>query len=433
VRLFFITASLPLAGHSVRAPTVVAREALQALRDLGHDVVLQPLLPPAREAGFAEAEARALEWARAAGIEPLPALEAPPDDVGGPPGRLVRLATSRDPGLFYPSYRLRDEVARRVAASGADVVLHLWASAAFAACHDVDRPVYAYAGNPDHYAMTVRLRYPELFDVPTATPRNRVRVRVWREAYRRFEAVALRMVARSTWVGCVSAPNARYYSEHGHPRAFYVQNMWPRLPTSAPTGAGAEPGKIVGNIGGQYATGNTFGLALLGRGILPELDRRLGDRYSVHLYGAGKPFSGVAASLAHPRVLNRGFVADIDAELQSAQVFLLANNNNPDYVIGHTRVLHAWSLGSCMVAHRNMALAMPEIVHGENALLGETAEELAEHVATAVHDEELRLRIGEAGRRTWEREFLPPVVIRRVIGRIQADLASGVAGAAAQA
>ena len=75
----------------------------------------------------------------------------------------------------------------------------------------------------------------------------------------------------------------------------------------------------------------------------------------------------------HPRVTNDGFVDDIDAELQAAKVFLLCNNSHPDYVVGHTRILHAWSLGSCLVAHLGMARAMPEIVHGENALLGSPA------------------------------------------------------------
>jgi glycosyltransferase involved in cell wall biosynthesis len=154
--------------------------------------------------------------------------------------------------------------------------------------------------------------------------------------------------------------------------------------------------------------------------VLPELDRRLGGDYALHIYGAGRLFPAVAKVLDHPRVVNRGFVDDIDAELRSAKVFLLANNNNPAFVTGHTRVLHAWSLGSCVVAQRNIARAMPEVVHGENALLAETGAELAEQAAAATADEELRRRIGEGGRRTYEREFRPEIVIGRVVDRITA-------------
>ena len=114
MRVFFIGAHLPLAGHSVRAPTVVIREALAAFRGLGHDVVFQPLLTHEAEAGFEEEGERALEWARSSGVELLPALYAAPDAVGSTPRLLVRQAFSSDPGVFYPSYALRGELAARV-------------------------------------------------------------------------------------------------------------------------------------------------------------------------------------------------------------------------------------------------------------------------------------------------------------------------------
>ena len=72
-----------------------------------------------------------------------------------------------------------------------------------------------------------------------------------------------------------------------------------------------------------------------------------------------------------------------------------------------------------------MARAMPEIVHGENALLGSTGEEIAEHVVAACRDETLRRRIIEGGRRTWEREFRPEVVVERIVRRVESDLRLG--------
>jgi glycosyltransferase involved in cell wall biosynthesis len=424
MRVFFIGAHLPLAGHSVRAPTVVIREALAAFRELGHEVVFQPLLSHDAEEGFEEAGERALAWAREAGIELLPSMYAPPDAIGTTPKQLLWQAVSSDPGDFYPSYSLRSELAKRVARSDADVVFHLWTSAAFGACAEIETPVYGYAGNPDHYSMAARLKHPDLFGVPQKTLRNRVKLVLWRRAYRQFEKVVLRLALRCTWLGCVSAPNAEYYEAHGHPRSFYVQNMWPRLTLEKHVQVPSE-NRIVGNLGGQYATGNTFGGWTLAREVLPALDRLLGEDYSVHLYGAGEFAEPLSRALRHPRVENDGFVDDIDAELQAAKVFLLCNNSNPDYVVGHTRILHAWSVGSCLVAHSNMARAMPEIVHRENALLGSSGEELAEHVAAACRDDELRRRIVDGGKRTWEREFQPRVVIDRVVRRIEADLRLG--------
>ena len=74
---------------------------------------------------------------------------------------------------------------------------------------------------------------------------------------------------------------------------------------------------------------------------------------------------------------------------------------------------------------------MPEIVHGENALLGRDGQEIAEHVAAVCRDDELRRRIVEGGRRTWEREFRPEVVVARIVRRIESDLRLDPAPAAA--
>ena len=233
-----------------------------------------------------------------------------------------------------------------------------------------------------------------------------MKLALWRRAYRQFEHVVVQLALRSTWIGCASAPNADYYTRVGHPRAFYLQNLWPQL-TEAGDAQEPTENRIVGNLGGQYATGNTFGARLLAREVLPALDRLLGDDYTVQLFGAGRFAEPVARELEHPHVVNRGFVDDIDAELQRAKVFLLCNNGNPDFVVGHTRILHAWSVGSCLVAHTNMAVAMPEIVHGENALLGATGKEIAEHVATMCRNPELRRTIVEGGRQTWSANSAP--------------------------
>lgn len=421
--MFFISGALPLPGHGVRAPTVVTREALRSLSDLGHELVFQPLPPPDREPEFLEAERQALDWARASGIELLPSLDGALDQISGTATVLARQGVSRDPEDFYPVYALRHEIADRVRASGADVVLHLWTPPAFAACAAVDKPVFAFAGNPDHQAFRARLRHPELFEIPNRTAKDRVRLALWKRASRRFEGILLDLARRTRWIASVSAPNAEYLTRKGHPRSFYIQNMWPKLDGLAaelpePTGK-----TIVGNIGAQSATGNTFGVRFLGREILPHLDRLAGSDYEVSLFGSGRFLAGAAEAQHHPRVTNVGYVDDIDAAIRSAKVFLLGNNSHPDYVVGHTRVLHAWSLGACLVAHRGMAAAMPEIVHGENALLGQTGEEMAHHVASVLTDDDLRRRIAQGGRDTWEREFLPPVVMRRAMDRIERDLA----------
>ena len=424
MRLFFVASNLPSPGHSIRGATVVVREALRAVAGLGHDVTFQPLPVGGPFAASGEEHDTAITWAESQGFRVLPALHAP----GLPDADrldLVRQATFAEPERFYPAYALRNEMAARITASDCDAVFHLWSSAALAACATSERPVYAYFGNPDHKPLLARLKHPDLFDVPNETVRNRARMVLTRLANDGRRRANIRLMNSTRWAANVCAVDADFFEQAGHPDAFYVQNMWP----SQGTEADARPDptnehKLVGNLGGLYGTGNTFGLALLGREIVPALERRLGNRFSVHVFGAGEPTSAVRRALEHPRIQVRGFVDDIDGELRSSQVFILANNNNFDFVVGHTRILHAWSLGLPLVGHVNTHAAMPDIVHGENALLGTNAEEIADLTVQLLEDAALRERIVAGATRTLEERFAPSVVMQKVLDRIAAGAAA---------
>jgi len=92
---------------------------------------------------------------------------------------------------------------------------------------------------------------------------------------------------------------------------------------------------------------------------------------------------------------------------------------NADFLVGNTRILLAWALGSCVVMHENSSLAMPEIEHGVNALLGKTPDELAELIVSAVDDEALRRRIGQGGQRTFETYYRSDVVVPKMFDLVQ--------------
>ena len=86
--------------------------------------------------------------------------------------------------------------------------------------------------------------------------------------------------------------------------------------------------------------------------------------------------------------------------------------------MGHTRYLHAWSLGACVIAHRDVALSMPEMVSGKNCLLGGSAAEIADMVRAVADDAALRRRIGEAGYQTFVDKFTASQVVKEVMARI---------------
>jgi glycosyltransferase involved in cell wall biosynthesis len=418
VRILFATSTQPAATHrTAGAIAIVSFESARTLRDAGHDVVVQPIFPHYRP--DTTLDRGDIESLRREGLGVEEPLIAP----GGMSRRqrrsVFRQVLRPTVDAFYPATELRETVRARADRLGSELVFELWSPEGLAACSTVDAPVFAYQGNPDHLPETARVDHPALFGVPQERFRQRAFLALRRQAARNWKRVHLDLMATTRWTANNSALDAAYYSEHGHPRSYYVQNLWPDV-----YGAGwrerrevppTEERMIVGSIGNLGSTGNTFGLRYLGAEIVPALERRLGDRFAVHVFGNGAPYPLVAAALDRPRIRMRGWVDDLDAEMAAAEIFLLANNNCEDFRVGHTRVLHAWSLGSCLVAHENIALAMPEIVHGENALLGRTGDELAAHLETVLDDDALRRGLGDAGRATYERWFTPQFVIGRVL------------------
>ena len=83
------------------------------------------------------------------------------------------------------------------------------------------------------------------------------------------------------------------------------------------------------------------------------------------------------------------------------------------------RYLHAWTLGACVIGHTNASLAMPEIKHRENALLGNNAKEIAALVAEASENFELRRSLGTNGYETYKRAFTGTIVASRIASKIQ--------------
>lgn len=307
---------------------------------------------------------------------------------------------------------------RAVAAFEPDVLLPVWTEWLTAALSFLAIDKFAYYGNPDLKSVSARTEF----------LRNRGAIG-WAEYWKvkrfveRLEPVHQAAMNRYRWLGNVAANDAAYYAGRGHPNAFYIQNTWfdrfgsawrERREVLEHSGRN----RILANVGKLSGTANTLGLHYLATRLLPELLRLKNDELTLRICGAGTLQPDVQSALRHPAIQMAGFVDDIDLEIVSSAVFLCVNNAT-SYKVGHTRYLHAWSLGSCVVAHRDAALSMPEIVHDENALLGEDERHLAELLDQALKDRRLRRRIGEGGYETFRQYFLADVVAPRILGRIE--------------
>lgn len=393
------------------------------------NVVCQQILHHLTKSGVLRLTFQYMNWkvddAPAAGRAELDALAAagvtfaPPLALGKPTPLFDRLKAARfmpwrqSVSDWVPGVEHRPAVAARLSQLAPDVVLTIWSEVAQNLIGPLPFRKVAYAGNPDYKVFAAYRELAALERSPTLS--ERLRAAIVSEVVKRAHVAAMRGYDR---VLNVARNDAEEYRSLGIP-ADYIQNMWPspvREDWSALRDAQeiAKPLRIVGNVGNLSATGNSFGLITIARDLVPRLKERLGaNTFEVHLFGGGSPRPAVARLLADPHIRVRGFVDDLDAEIMAAPIFLVANNHHK-FKVGHTRFLHAWSLGACCVGFSDSRLAMPELENGANVLLADDASGVVETIVRAAADRGLRRRLGAEGVATLKKYYEPAAVVERL-------------------
>jgi glycosyltransferase involved in cell wall biosynthesis len=369
-----------------------------------------------------QAEREGIEALKERGVDVLEPLRMPPHF---PPRNKVAFAFHPQLSDFYPLVRHQSLLEKVIRKYRPDLLFIPWSEPLTAACARIRVPKFAYYGNPDGKSARARLEF------ETRHGRLKIHERiVRRRLIEAMERLHLGVMKEYDLLGDVAKNDADYYRDAGHQNAFYIRNTWiDRLGRdweAARMRAEAQSSKrtIIGNVGKLGGTANTLGLELLGKDILPRIIRRLGSgSFRLRILGAGTLDDALVPYFGKAEVDLAGFVPDIDAALLESQVFLCVNNAT-QYKVGHTRYLHAWSLGCCVVAHSDVAASMPEIQHGVNALLGHDAEEIAELVELCMNDAALRLRLGRAGYDTFHKLFTAERVATQIIARARAFIIS---------
>jgi glycosyltransferase involved in cell wall biosynthesis len=427
IRVLLLSGTWPHIAGSIQAADVVPYELARYLaEDGGFDVVLacttfvEGKRSPAVEAGLAALTAK--------GVRMLPFIHL--DQPALPAGIVAKwskLLLSRDPAALVPGYGQADRVLRALRETLGDwlpeIAIPMWNYEATAVAAGLPCPIYAFYGNPEHKVYEANLAMQWHWE-RRLSPAWLARHLADRLRIRAIEKVHLAMMRRFALIAQNAANDAAYYEAQHIPGIHYLRNMWP-----APADESwrdrrdaleqTNPVKIAGNLGHLSATANSFGLWAIGAEILPALRRRLGPGgFEMHIYGRLQPRPYLKAALAGPDVQFRGFIDDIDTELYSCPIFLLANNRY-NFKVGHTRILHAFALGACIVAYRDTALAMPELVDGENILLADDGEGIAEQIARAAQDLALRRRLGAAGLATLRTLFDPADNVAQMADRMR--------------
>jgi glycosyltransferase involved in cell wall biosynthesis len=422
VKVLVIGNVWPHAEHTVRAANVVVFELLRALSKSGNGEVGYLKVRRHSDPEPANAERHGAHILRDAGVTVLDELSLPPPPFARPVWKKLLIPRRSD---YYPECDFGDLVATAIREFAPDMLLVPWSEWITALCANLDLPKFAYYGNPDHKAGMYRIAFDRRNGIPTY-PRLRSTMYL-----HYLEQAHLGVMRRYDLLGNVAANDAAYYVRQGHPRAFYIHNVWiDRFGLSWQQMRSDieqySPTKIIANVGQLGGTANRYGLELLGRQVAPALREVLRDvPYELHILGKGELIPPLAKLLTSPEIRVRGFVEDIDQELLQSSIFLCLNNGSP-YKVGHTRYLHAWSLGCAVVAHDDATLSMPEIRDGYNALLGRGAVEIAVQVKKLIDQPALRLQLGMAGYKTFRAHFVADRVAEEIWQSIYEYFASSV-------
>ena len=170
---------------------------------------------------------------------------------------------------------------------------------------------------------------------------------------------------------------------------------------------------IVGHLRGSATQS---GLRYFANEIIPALRRKgIFDQFSFEVIGKFEPPEWLASKLNYPNVKFLGFVNDFVGKVRKADVYLVPT---PDDAGNRGRIVSAWSIGCCVVAHVGSRAGMPEIEHQHNSLLGSTGVAMAEAIALAATDRMLNHRLRVNGRRTYDKSYRPDVSFPPIAGFI---------------
>lgn len=422
----FIVQGLPGEGYHGGALTCWA--IVRALVRAGHRVVVISLFDVTKGNPYLDSRGKQEASLRQEGVE-LVVIEYDMKSLTGSPsrhrlarmGRWVGRLADPSMGLAYvmPWVRLADHV--RVALSGRTCdVFFCYHFDALAAVSPLGLfPLMAAVGDLWHLPAYFRWR-----ESPFSFGKYSMQgTKVFLEALIAQRAMAT-LLKPTHKCGAFAGHYAEWLKNHGCPDALYLR-------TPIPDGVGlrwemlrdqARAGRLSGKrrvlfIGDMGTTSTSSGLRSLVNTVLPRLRSEFGeDGFEVRLVGGGSPPEDLAPALQKRCVRMLGRVVPADPEFLAADLIIVPTN----IPLGiRVRVITAWSFGCPVVAHRANASGIPEMRDGDNSLLADTDNELADCVVDALQDEALLKRLSRGGREMFEKCFSEPVAGQAIVDELE--------------
>jgi glycosyltransferase involved in cell wall biosynthesis len=401
-----VFSGVPNPGHG--GGSLTAWSFLRSLLDAGHRVTTFAVQGAEREPRLEERVREAERIGSAVVPIPSQGLRAP--------GRFEGLVAPAD-ALLFPSAAQAPLVRTAAEDAGIDAAL-VYTTEAVAASTELTVPMVGLLSDPPGLSRRIRRRYEPM---PWGPDPRRTLVRLREKAYlRKVDDRLLELLRRFPSVGMFGAHHAEWARANGV-AAWYAPSPivdlggpdWERRRAAA-TRADRPRILMIGHLRG-IAT--ISGLQIFAQSILPELTRELGaDGFEVHVVGGYDPPAAAGDAFDHPAVVRRGQIEPPDDEFLAADVLLVPT---PLRTGPRSRIITAMTFGTCVVAHEANRLGIPELRHGENALLAPDGPGLARATLDALADPAARARVGRAARRLYESTFTPEIAGTRIVRELE--------------
>jgi glycosyltransferase involved in cell wall biosynthesis len=173
-----------------------------------------------------------------------------------------------------------------------------------------------------------------------------------------------------------------------------------------------SPIKII-LIGKTTGVATKRGLYYFANNVLPAIAKIKTDRkYEFHVIGGDTLPKDLQATFKKFNIKIRGFVENISEELISCDILFVPTPMDLGF---RTRISEGFSYGCCTVAHKANSAGMPELIHNQNILLGTTGKELANNLIECVESVQLREKLGNEARKTFEKKYDGKIIADEMI------------------
>jgi glycosyltransferase involved in cell wall biosynthesis len=167
-------------------------------------------------------------------------------------------------------------------------------------------------------------------------------------------------------------------------------------------------------IGSLKGVSSQLGFYFFVNDLYPQIIERIAEfkyDFEFRIIGYGKLPSDLDHKLKNLKYVNfLGFVEDVELQYHEADIILVTIPVSHGF---RTRIAEAFSYRKCVIAHSANAEGMPEVEHGVNALISNSARDLALMIVQTVNSSQLRDEISSAAINTFNSKISVDVALHK--------------------